>query len=97
MLENLAAPEREGGYLGTLSLPRHSREGSLFLDAVEHGRRCTPDHPSIVQGSIAAAVRGDFGDVRFTERTKDSELFVNPLMALHFCVPRRRPPRAYPH
>lgn len=86
VLENLAALEREGGYLGTFSLPRHSREGSLFLDAVEHARRCTPDHPSIVQGSVAAAVRGDFGDVRFTERTKDSELFINPLMALYFCV-----------
>ena len=31
-------------------------------------------------------MRGDFGDVRFTERTKDGELFVNPLMALYFCV-----------
>jgi hypothetical protein len=31
-------------------------------------------------------VRGDFGDVRFTERTRNSELFVNPLMALYFCV-----------
>lgn len=86
VLENLAALDREGGYLGTFSLPRHSREGSLFLDAVEHARRATPDHPSIVQGSVAAAVRGDFGDVRFTERTKDSELFINPLMALYFCV-----------
>ena len=86
VLENLAALDREGGYLGTFSLPRHSREGSLFLDAVEHAQRATPDHPSIVQGSVAAAVRGDFGDVRFTERTKDSELFINPLMALYFCV-----------
>lgn len=86
VLENLAALDREGGYLGTFSLPRESREGSLFLDAVEHARRATPDYPSIVQGSVAAAVRGDFGDVRFTERTKDSELFINPLMALYFCV-----------
>ncbi|MEY9996800.1 hypothetical protein ABIE67_008832 [Streptomyces sp. V4I8] len=86
VLEKLAALDREGGYLGTFSLPRESREGSLFLDAVEHAQRATPDHPSIVQGSVAAAVRGDFGDVRFTERTKDSELFINPLMALYFCV-----------
>ncbi|MET9972635.1 DUF1152 domain-containing protein [Streptomyces sp. NPDC006356] len=86
VLENLAALDRDGGYLGTFSLPRESREGRLFLDAVEHGRRATPDHPSIVQGSVAAAVRGEFGDVRFTERTGDSELFINPLMALYFCV-----------
>lgn len=86
VLENLAALDREGGYLGAFSLPRDSHEASLYLDAVEHAQRCTPGHPSIVQGSVAAAVRGDFGDVRFTERTKDSELFVNPLMALYFCV-----------
>ncbi|WP_443080715.1 hypothetical protein [Streptomyces sp. PTD5-9] len=38
-----------------------------------------------MNGSVAA-VHGDFGDVRFTERTKGMELFVNPLMALYFCV-----------
>ncbi|AZQ32418.1 DUF1152 domain-containing protein [Streptomyces cyaneochromogenes] len=86
VLENLAALDREGGYLGAFSLPRDSREAVLYLDAVEHAQRCTASHPSIVQGSVAAAVRGDFGDVRFTERTKDGELFVNPLMALYFCV-----------
>lgn len=37
-----------------------------------------------MNGSIAAAVRGSFGDVRFTDRTRGSELFVNPLMALCF-------------
>lgn len=86
VLENLAALDREGGYLGTFSLPRHSEEGRAYLDAVEHAQRATPDHPSIVQGSVAAAVRGDFGDVRFTERTRNSELFINPLMTQYFCV-----------
>jgi hypothetical protein len=40
--------------------------------------------PSIVNGQIAAASRGEFGDVRFTSRTGDSALFVNPLMAIYF-------------
>ncbi|MFF5494049.1 DUF1152 domain-containing protein [Streptomyces aquilus] len=86
VLENLAALDREGGYLGAFSLPRESREGTLYLDAVAHAQESTPDHPSIVNGSVAAAVRGDFGDVRFTERTRGSELFINPLMSLYFCV-----------
>ncbi|MFI8231351.1 DUF1152 domain-containing protein [Streptomyces sp. NPDC085900] len=86
VLENLAALDREGAYLGAFSLPRESREGALYLDAVAHAQRATPEYPSIVNGSVAAAVRGDFGDVRFTERTKDSELFINPLMSLYFCV-----------
>ncbi|MGW7402791.1 DUF1152 domain-containing protein [Streptomyces sp. NPDC054833] len=86
VLENLAALDRAGAYLGAFSLPRESREGALYLDAVAHAQQATVSRPSIVQGSVAAAVRGDFGDVRFTERTRNSELFVNPLMALYFCV-----------
>ncbi|GAA2204849.1 MULTISPECIES: DUF1152 domain-containing protein [Streptomyces] len=86
VLENLAALDRAGGYLGAFSLPRESPEGAAYLDAVAHAQRRHPSRPSIVHGSVAAAVRGDFGDVRFTERTRGSELFVNPLMALYFCV-----------
>jgi hypothetical protein len=42
--------------------------------------------PSIVQGQIAAATSGAFGDVQFTRRTSGSTLFVNPLMAVYFTV-----------
>ncbi len=84
VLENIAALERDGAYLGAFSIPRTSHEGALFLDAVAHAQANTPVRPSIVNGSIAAAVRGDFGDVRFTSRTRNSELFVNPLMSLCF-------------
>ncbi|MFD9129997.1 DUF1152 domain-containing protein [Kitasatospora sp. NPDC059571] len=86
VLENLAALERAGGYLGAFSLPRDSREGALYLDAVEHAQAAFPEHPSIVHGSVAAALRGEFGDVRFTERTKGGALFVNPLMTIYFGV-----------
>ncbi|MHA6764336.1 DUF1152 domain-containing protein [Streptacidiphilus sp. PAMC 29251] len=86
VLENLAALERDGAYLGALSIPRDSREGALYLDAVAHAQASTPTHPSIVNGSIAAALRGEVGDVQFTERTSRSELFVNPLMAVYFTV-----------
>jgi hypothetical protein len=86
VLENLAALERDGSYLGAFSVSRAGREGALYLDAVAHAQANTPDHPSIVNGSIAAAVRGDFGDVRFTARTSNSELFVNPLMTMYFAV-----------
>ncbi|MEV7781767.1 DUF1152 domain-containing protein [Kitasatospora sp. NPDC088351] len=86
VLENLAALDRAGGYLGAFSIPRDSREGALYLDAVEHARAAFPEHPSIVNGSVAAALRGEFGDVRFTDRTGQSPLFVNPLMTLYFGV-----------
>lgn len=84
VLENIAALERAGAYLGAFSVSRSTREGALFVDAVAHAQERTPDHPSIVNGSIAAAVQGSFGDVQFTSRTRGSELFVNPLMSLCF-------------
>lgn len=84
VLENIAALERGGAYLGAFSVPAGSEEGQAYLDAVAYARAVTPTHPSIVNGQIAAAVAGEFGNVTFTDRTARSELFVNPLMALYF-------------
>lgn len=86
VLENLAALDRDGGYLGALSIPGSSREAALYRDAVRDAQAATPDRPSIVQGQIAAATTGAFGDVRFTGRTSGTALFVNPLMAIYFTV-----------
>jgi hypothetical protein len=86
VLENLAALDRDGAYLGALSIPSASREAVLYRDAVAHAQAATPLRPSIVNGQIAAASRGEFGDVRFTTRTGGSTLFVNPLMAIYFSV-----------
>ncbi|WP_099907657.1 DUF1152 domain-containing protein [Streptomyces sp. TLI_171] len=86
VLENLAALQRDGGYLGAFSLPADSPEGALYLDAVERAGAASPERPSIVQRSVAAALRGEFGDVALAERVPGSELFVNPLMALYFGV-----------
>lgn len=88
-LENVAALQRDGGYLGAFSLSPSSPEGAAYLDAVEHARAATPSRPSIVNGCIAAAVRGDFGDVpgileRRTRRAAGAGLFVNPLMSVYF-------------
>jgi hypothetical protein len=132
VLENLAALRRDGAYLGAFDIPAGSREEAAYLDAVAHARAATPRRPSIVNGQIAAALRGEFGDVQFTSRSAGSELFVNPLMSVYFTVdldalaginqyleriedtvlmrqvsglieafrydlPKRRPPRQYPH
>jgi hypothetical protein len=86
VLENLAALDRDGGYLGALSIPGAGREAVLYRDAVADAQAATPLRPSIVNGQIAAATRGAFGDVHFTRRTAGSSLFVNPLMAIYFTV-----------
>jgi hypothetical protein len=86
VLENLAALDRSGAYLGALSIPSGSAEAASYLDLVDYAQAVTPLRPSIVNGQIAAALRGTFGDVTFTKRTAGSELFVNPLMAVYFAV-----------
>jgi hypothetical protein len=86
VLENLAALDRDGAYLGALSIPASSAEATAYREAVEHAQTATPARPSIVNGQIAAALRGEFGDARFTARTAGTELFVNPLMAMYFAV-----------
>lgn len=88
VLENIAAIERAGGYLGAFAVTRAMPEGRGYLSAVRHAQAATPSRPSIVNGSIAAAIEGKFGDVRFTTRTAGSELFINPLMAIFFARAR---------
>jgi hypothetical protein len=84
VLENIAAIERDGGYLGAFAVTAAMPEGRAYLAAVSHAQGRTPGKTSIVNGSIAAAIEGKFGNVRFTDRTAASELFINPLMALYF-------------
>lgn len=86
VLENLAALDRQGAYLGTLSIPPDSHEARAYTTAVQQAQAATPLSPSIVNGQIAACLRGEFGDVRFTTCTEGSELFVNPLMGVYFSV-----------
>jgi hypothetical protein len=84
VLENLAAITRSGAFLGAFSIPGSSRVADLYQDAVAHARRESPEHASIVQGQIAAALAGWCGNVQFTGRTGNTRLFVNPLMAMYF-------------
>jgi hypothetical protein len=64
VLENVAALDRDGAYHGAFSLPRNTSEGAMYLKAVAHAERHHASHPSIVNGSIAAAIEGKFGDVQ---------------------------------
>ncbi len=42
----------------------------------------TPGRPSIVNGSVASAIEGRFGDHHRGRRTQGSKLFISPLMTL---------------
>ncbi|MGY0007731.1 hypothetical protein [Micromonospora sp. I033] len=61
VLENIAALDRDGAYLGALSIPGESREARLYREAVAYGQAATPLRPSIVHGQIAAATGAPTG------------------------------------
>jgi hypothetical protein len=84
VLENIAALDRAGAYLGAFTVPSHGREAALYRDAVAHAQASTPGRPSIVNGQIAAALTGAAGDVRLDNLTGATPLFINPLMAMYF-------------
>lgn len=82
-LENTAQIIREGGYLGVFALMHEMEECKHFARAVEFA--AARMEPSIVQSSVMHACQGYFGDHHFTDRTKGSKLFINPLMGLYWC------------
>jgi len=49
---------------------------------VEAAEAATPTRASIVNGSIASAIEGRFGNHHRMTRTHGSELFINPLMSV---------------
>lgn len=89
-LENAARLMREDGYLGGFSLVKGTVEAEAFLDLIDYANQRQPEHRSIVCNSIAAALRGEFGDVHGTDRTSDNELFINPLMTQYWTFEAQR-------
>lgn len=81
-LENTAALAKDGAFWGVSSLLAEMPEVAAWLDLVRSVHAAHYGALSIVNGSIAAAVEGQFGDWHFTHRTASSELYINPLMAL---------------
>lgn len=81
-LENVAALTAEGAFLGATALLQRMPEVRLYLDAVNAADMATSRQPSIVNGSIASAIEGHFGDYHRNPRTENSKLFINPLMSL---------------
>ena len=84
-LENTAALSQKGAFLGTFSLLPGQPETDGYLSAVRFATEHEPNHPSIVNTSVVAAVAGHFGDYHSTRRTEGSTLFINPLMSMYWC------------
>lgn len=85
VLEATAELARAGAYLGSFSLTPNMRPVQLYQDACEAVFEQMPRHVSIVNASILSAIHGHYGDHHQTERTRGSELWINPLMAQYWC------------
>lgn len=83
-LENTAALIDNGGYLGAWSLLKEMEEFQLYREAAEFVCARMPQRESIVNTSIISAANGWFGNEHANKRTKGSDLFINPLMALYW-------------
>lgn len=83
-LENAAAISASGGHFGTWSLLWEMPEAKFYAAAVDFVHERMPRRTSIVNSSIVNAIKGQFGDVHATERTKGSTLFINPLMSQYW-------------
>jgi hypothetical protein len=83
-LENVAALEQDGGFLGSHSIQLSQPGVRLFADAVRHAHDRMPKQESIVNSSIVSALEGRFGDHHTTDRTRLGHLFINPLMTMYW-------------
>jgi hypothetical protein len=93
-LENVAGLMSLGASLGAELLLPNMPEAQVYLHAVVHAELEAKSRASIVNGSIASAIEGEFGDFHRSPRTRSSKLFISPLMAVLWmfdleCVAKR--------
>jgi hypothetical protein len=84
-LEAVAELTRNQGYLGMFSLVEQMQEVQMYRMATESVFKSMPQQISIVSSSIISAIEGNYGDHHATPRTKNSKLWINPLMPVYWC------------
>lgn len=84
-LEGVAELTQSGGYLGMFSLMQEMPEVQKYREALEYVFAAMPKDISIVSNSILSSLEGHYGDYHAIERTKDSQLWINPLMPVYWC------------
>lgn len=84
VFENIAAITKDGGFLGACSLTPSMPAYQMFESIVYHVQGKPYHDPSVINSSIISAVRGNFGNYHLTEKTKNSSLWISPLMALYW-------------
>jgi hypothetical protein len=83
-LAAIADLTRVGAYLGVLSLLNELPAVQRYRAATEFVCAQMPGEESIVCTSILSALAGHYGDHHTTQRTRGSQLWINPLMTLYW-------------
>lgn len=84
-LEAVAELTRSHGYMGMFSILEEMREVQLYRRATESVFKSMPQDISIVSSSILSAIAGNYGNHHTTTRTRNSKLWINPLMPVYWC------------
>ena len=84
-LEAVAEITRNQGYLGMFSIVEQMQEVQMYKMATESVFKSMPQQTSIVSSSIISAIEGNYGDYHATSRTRNSKLWINPLMPVYWC------------
>lgn len=85
VLKRIAELIKIGAFKGCFSLMKEMDEVKSFIEAVYYSNKEIGRSKSIVQNSIVSALKGEFGDFHSVQRTKGTELFINPLMVQVWC------------
>jgi hypothetical protein len=83
-LEAVAEITKNKGYLGMFSLLAQMPEVQQYKAATEFVFKSMPRDISIVSSSIISAIEGNYGDHHATPRTRNSKLWINPLMPVYW-------------
>ncbi len=84
-LEAVAEITKNKGYLGMFSIVDEMLEVQKYKSATEFVFKSMPHDISIVSSSIISAIEGNYGDHHATPRTRNSKLWINPLMPVYWC------------
>jgi len=84
IFENIASLTQEGGFLGSCSLTPQMDSCQAYDEAVTYVQNKDFQDPSVINSSILSAVRGQYGDYHLTEKTKNSRLWISPLMSIYW-------------
>lgn len=84
VLENIARLTEDGGFLGACSLTPQMEVYQAYEEAVLYVQNNEFQDPSVINSSIVSAVQGHYGNYHLTEKTRDSRLWISPLMPIYW-------------